>query len=191
MTNPSLSMLRHIKNYLLVNLKEIQRDLVNKVGFKRGDVLAIHSPNHLDYPIVILGAIAAGGKVTSINSSYTAHEIIHQLKDSGASVIIVIPLLLTVAIKAAAATNISESNNFYLGYQVAPAELESVLLTYPSIADAAIKEEIKEFVSQRVSNHKRLRGGVYFTDQIPKSPSGKILRRLLRDRFKKKYISKL
>ncbi|CAI2193668.1 9293_t:CDS:2, partial [Funneliformis geosporum] len=69
----------------------------------------------LDYPIVILGAIAAGGKVTSINSSYTAYEIIHQLQDSGASVIIVIPALLSVAINVVAATNISESNIFLFG----------------------------------------------------------------------------
>ncbi|CAG8613767.1 5422_t:CDS:10 [Funneliformis caledonium] len=101
----------------------------------------------------------------------------------------------------------------YKGFQVAPAELESILLTHPSIDDAAVigvysdenateyptafvvlqkdinqsdemKEEIKEFVSQRVSNHKKLRGGVYFTDQIPKSPSGKILRRFLRESVK-------
>ncbi|CAI2167058.1 7587_t:CDS:10, partial [Funneliformis geosporum] len=101
----------------------------------------------------------------------------------------------------------------YKGFQVAPAELESILILHPSIDDAAaigvysndgvteypaafvvlktniiqsdqIKEGIKEFVSQRVADHKKLRGGVYFIDQIPKSPSGKILRRLLRDRIK-------
>lgn len=42
------------------------------------------------------------------------------------------------------------------------------------------------FVPERVSNPKRLRGGVKFVDSIPKTPSGKILRRILRDRLKSK-----
>lgn len=43
-------------------------------------------------------------------------------------------------------------------------------------------EEIMEFVAKRVIPQKKLRGGVVFIDQIPKSPSGKILRRVLRNR---------
>ena len=43
-------------------------------------------------------------------------------------------------------------------------------------------EEIMEFVAKRVIPQKKLRGGVEFIDQIPKSPSGKILRRVLRNR---------
>jgi acyl-CoA synthetase (AMP-forming)/AMP-acid ligase II len=89
----------------------------------------------------------------------------------------------------------------YKGFQVAPAELEAVLLTHPAIADAAvipvrddeagevpkafvvIKQEtsaadIMEFVAARVAPHKRIRE-VEFISQIPKSLSGKILRRVL------------
>jgi acyl-CoA synthetase (AMP-forming)/AMP-acid ligase II len=89
----------------------------------------------------------------------------------------------------------------YKGFQVPPAELEAVLLTHPSIADAAVipypddeagevpkgiivlKEEtepqaILDFVAERVAPHKRIRY-LEFVDQIPKSPSGKILRRVL------------
>ena len=89
----------------------------------------------------------------------------------------------------------------YKGFQVPPAELEAVLLTHPSIADAAVipypddeagevpkgiivlKEEtepqaILEFVAERVAPHKRIRY-LEFVDKIPKSPSGKILRRVL------------
>ncbi len=105
---------------------------------------------------------------------------------------------------------------FSQGFQVPPAELESVLLTHPSIADAAVigiysdqeateypvayvalqpnipptdhlKEEIKDFIAQRVANHKKLRGGVLFIDQIPKSASGKILRKLLREKIKAEH----
>jgi acyl-CoA synthetase (AMP-forming)/AMP-acid ligase II len=89
----------------------------------------------------------------------------------------------------------------YKGLQVAPAELEGVLLTHPAIADAAVigspdeeagelpkafivkrsdvtAEEIMEYVAGKVAPHKKIRL-VEFTDQIPKSASGKILRRIL------------
>jgi acyl-CoA synthetase (AMP-forming)/AMP-acid ligase II len=94
----------------------------------------------------------------------------------------------------------------YKGFQVAPAELEALLLSHPSIADAAVigvrddegeevpmafvvlkepvtAEEIMEFVASRVAPHKKVRR-VEVVDQIPKSPTGKILRRVLRDREK-------
>ncbi|HEU4321251.1 MAG TPA: 4-coumarate--CoA ligase family protein [Acidimicrobiia bacterium] len=94
----------------------------------------------------------------------------------------------------------------YKGFQVAPAELEAVLLTHPDIADAAVislpdedagevpkafvvlqpgtelsAEEVMEFVAGRVASFKKVRA-VEFIEAIPKSLSGKILRRVLRDR---------
>ena len=48
--------------------------------------------------------------------------------------------------------------------------------------DAARAREIAEWLAGRVAAHKRLRGGVRFVDEIPKSPSGKILRRVLKER---------
>jgi acyl-CoA synthetase (AMP-forming)/AMP-acid ligase II len=89
----------------------------------------------------------------------------------------------------------------YKGMQVAPAELEAVLLSSNHITDAAVipspdeeageipkafvvtngeisAEEIMAFVADKVAPHKKIRA-VEFVDEIPKSPSGKILRRLL------------
>jgi acyl-CoA synthetase (AMP-forming)/AMP-acid ligase II len=91
----------------------------------------------------------------------------------------------------------------YKGFQVAPAELEAVLLTHPAVADAAVvgvpdeeageipvgfvvakeahtvtEDDILVFVAGEVAHYKQLRG-VTFIDAVPKSPSGKILRRLL------------
>ncbi|MDQ5846106.1 MAG: AMP-binding protein, partial [Acidobacteriota bacterium] len=89
----------------------------------------------------------------------------------------------------------------YKGFQVPPAELEALLLTHPNVADAAViplpddeageipkayvvlkgeatAEELMDFVAARVAPYKKIRE-VEFTDKIPKSPSGKILRRLL------------
>jgi acyl-CoA synthetase (AMP-forming)/AMP-acid ligase II len=92
----------------------------------------------------------------------------------------------------------------YKGYQVAPAELEAVLVEHPAVAEAAVigrpdeeagevpiafvalsgdatPEEIQAYVAERVAPYKKLRA-LEVVDEIPKSPSGKILRRLLRDR---------
>jgi len=92
----------------------------------------------------------------------------------------------------------------YKGFQVAPAELEALLLTHPAIADAAVigvpdedagelpkafvvasgplsAEEVSAFVAERVAPHKKLRA-VELVEEIPKSPSGKILRRVLIER---------
>jgi 4-coumarate--CoA ligase len=45
-----------------------------------------------------------------------------------------------------------------------------------------VEKEIIPWVAERVANYKRLRGGIQVIDAIPKNPSGKILRRLLRER---------
>jgi acyl-CoA synthetase (AMP-forming)/AMP-acid ligase II len=94
----------------------------------------------------------------------------------------------------------------YKGLQVAPAELEAVLVSHPAVSDAAVvgmpdeeagevpkafvvaggglsAEEVSEYVAARVAPYKRVRA-VEFVEEIPKAPSGKILRRVLsrRDR---------
>jgi acyl-CoA synthetase (AMP-forming)/AMP-acid ligase II len=92
----------------------------------------------------------------------------------------------------------------YKGLQVAPAELEAVLLAHPAIADAAVvraadeeageipkafvvarspltEAEVMAYVAERVAPFKKVRK-VEFVDEIPKAPSGKILRRMLASR---------
>ncbi|CAN6177293.1 unnamed protein product [Urochloa humidicola] len=95
----------------------------------------------------------------------------------------------------------------YKGFQVPPAELEALLITHPEIKDAAVVsmkdelagevpvafiirtedseisgDEIKQFVAKEVVFYKRI-NKVFFTDSIPKNPSGKILRKDLRARL--------
>jgi 4-coumarate--CoA ligase len=101
----------------------------------------------------------------------------------------------------------------YKGFQVAPAELEGILLDHPEIDDVAVigvydadqatevprayivlkpggkqgtdkEDEIAKWLTTRVANHKRLRGGVRFLKEIPRNASGKILRRMLTAKVK-------
>jgi 4-coumarate--CoA ligase len=111
----------------------------------------------------------------------------------------------------------------YKGFQVPPAELEGVLLSHDKVNDVAVlgvqrddlatevpiayvvprpgatagpqlEKEIVDFMALKVANHKKLRGGVRFVDEIPKSAAGKILRRVLKEKYQqeeKKGASKL
>ncbi|XP_041009902.1 4-coumarate--CoA ligase-like 1 [Juglans microcarpa x Juglans regia] len=103
----------------------------------------------------------------------------------------------------------------YKGFQVAPAELEAILLTHPSIEDAAVvplpdeeageipgasvvmvqsakesEEDIMNYVASNVAHYKKVRV-VQFVDTIPKSPSGKIMRRLIKDKMIEEMRAKL
>ena len=100
------------------------------------------------------------------------------------------------------------------GFPVAPAELEHLLLQNEHVKDVAVigvpckqsgevprayvvlqngaisdenmtAEEIKSWVKDRVAPAKRIEGGIVFVDAVPKTASGKILRRLLREQFRK------
>ena len=100
------------------------------------------------------------------------------------------------------------------GFQVAPAEIEGVLLSHPHIVDAAIigiksqddpdvelpkayvvrkpgpdaasltEETLKSFCKERLAKYKELSGGVSFVDGIPRNATGKALKRILRDTAK-------
>ena len=99
----------------------------------------------------------------------------------------------------------------YKGFQVAPAELEGVLSGHLKVNDVAVlglydatqateiprayivpapgvqrsretEQEIADWLAARVASHKRLRAGVRFVDEIPKTASGKILRRVLKQK---------
>ncbi|KAK3058920.1 hypothetical protein LTR09_000485 [Extremus antarcticus] len=106
-------------------------------------------------------------------------------------------------------------------FQVAPPELEGVLLSHPDIVDAAVigvpdpsnkegseaprayivrrdmassspsTQEVDAWMKERLARYKQLVGGVVFVEAIPKNASGKILKRLLRDQAKKEMGSKL
>ena len=96
-----------------------------------------------------------------------------------------------------------------IGFQVPPASLEGLLASHPKVRDVAVigiysksiasevprayvvpteepsdtlAIELVKFVHERVAQHKRLRGGVKFIEEVPKSGNGKILRRALKEK---------
>ncbi|KAM3540058.1 hypothetical protein ARSEF1564_007026 [Beauveria bassiana] len=103
----------------------------------------------------------------------------------------------------------------YKGLQVAPAELEGVLEAHPAVGDAGVigvpyndteaprafvvltpaskgkvtEQELIQYVHGKVADYKKLRGGLVFVDAVPRSPSGKILRKQLRE--SEKRLSKI
>jgi 4-coumarate--CoA ligase len=93
------------------------------------------------------------------------------------------------------------------GYQVAPAELESIIKEHPDVLDAGVvgvpcqragerpkafvvlkqgrqtqADNIAHFVSERVTEFKKLKE-IVFLDSLPKTPSGKLLRRVLKEKY--------
>ncbi|KAJ5106107.1 hypothetical protein N7456_002782 [Penicillium angulare] len=104
------------------------------------------------------------------------------------------------------------------GFQVAPPELEAVLLSHPQIIDAAVigvtvpgadteyprayvvrrpgevgktlaEADVQRWVLERLSRYKALTGGVKFVGTIPRNPSGKILKRVIREDAKKEVAN--
>jgi long-chain acyl-CoA synthetase len=64
--------------------------LQQSVGLQKGDRVAIMLPNLLQYPVVLFGVLRAGLVVVNVNPQYTVHELEHQLRDSGATAIVVL-----------------------------------------------------------------------------------------------------
>ena len=64
--------------------------LQNTLGLHKGDRVAIMLPNLLQYPVALFGVLRAGLVVVNVNPQYTAPELEHQLKDSGAAAIVVL-----------------------------------------------------------------------------------------------------
>ena len=75
-------------------------------GFGAGHVVALMAPNLPEYAVVFHGVAYAGGTITTLNPTYTAPEIRHQLSDAGAELLITIPDFLPQAIAGAEGTGV-------------------------------------------------------------------------------------
>ncbi|GGU32372.1 4-coumarate--CoA ligase family protein [Streptomyces lavendofoliae] len=72
-----------------------------EAGLRKGDVLALHSPNTVAYPVVFYAATRAGAAVTTVHPLATPEELAKQLRDSSARWIVTVSPLLSVARRAA------------------------------------------------------------------------------------------
>ncbi|MBQ1098692.1 AMP-binding protein [Streptomyces sp. b94] len=172
-----------------------------ETGVRKGDVLALHSPNTVAFPLAFYAATRAGASVTMVHPLATAEEFAGQLGDSRARWIVTVSPLLDTARRAA---ELAGGVREILVCDNAPGHRS---LTHPGIADAAVigacdddgnevphayvvrgpaapdlsENEIMMYVAERVAPYKRVRR-VTFTDGVPRAASGKILRRELRGR---------
>ncbi len=80
--------------------------LQHTAGLHRGDRVALMMPNILQYPVAILGVLRAGFTVVNTNPLYTARELEHQLKDSGAKAIVILENFAHVLQEVVARTDV-------------------------------------------------------------------------------------
>ncbi len=80
--------------------------LQHDLGLQPGDRIALQMPNVLQYPVALCGAIRAGLVVVNTNPLYTARELRHQLKDSGAKAMLVLSNVAGVAAEVVADTDV-------------------------------------------------------------------------------------
>ena len=77
-------------------------------GLRKGDVVAIYSPNCPEYAVVFHAVASLGAINTTVNPLYTADELATQLRDAGARFLVTVPAVLDKAKEAAARTGIEE-----------------------------------------------------------------------------------
>jgi len=82
--------------------------LQQSTSLKPGDRIAVQLPNVLQYPVVVFGAIRAGLIVVNTNPLYTAPELKHQLKDSGAKVLVVLANIAKAASEIVSETSVEK-----------------------------------------------------------------------------------
>src|SRR3989338_8740844 len=113
--------------------KDFAAYLQQKLGLKKGDRFAIMMPNSVQYIVAMLGALRAGLVVVNVNPLYTVREVVHQIKDSNAKVILVLANFAHVVEKALPQTDI-----------------EHVMVTEVGDMFRFIKSRMINFVTKRI-----------------------------------------
>ena len=114
-------------------------------GNAGGTVVAVMAPNMPDFAVVFHAVAYAGGTITTLNPTYTAPEVTHQLQDAGATLLITVPGFLAIAEAAIAGTSVTQivvmgqakgylSLDDYMGAALpaqAPVDLDRHILVLP------------------------------------------------------------
>jgi long-chain acyl-CoA synthetase len=107
--------------------------LQNKTNLKKGDRIALQMPNLLQFPVAIFACLKAGLVIVNTNPLYTAEEMRHQYKDSGAKAIIIL-----------------ENFAYNLESIIADTEIETVILTTIGDMLGGLKGVITNFVVRNI-----------------------------------------
>jgi len=81
---------------------------LQSTGLRRGDRVALMMPNVLQYPVALAGVLRAGMVIVNVNPLYTARELEHQLKDSGARAIVILENFAHVLQQVVANTSVEK-----------------------------------------------------------------------------------
>jgi long-chain acyl-CoA synthetase len=107
--------------------------LQNKTNLKKGDRIALQMPNLLQFPVAIFACLKAGFVIVNTNPLYTAEEMRHQYKDSGAKAIIIL-----------------ENFAYNLEEIISETEIETVILTTIGDMLGGLKGMITNFVVRKI-----------------------------------------
>jgi acyl-CoA synthetase (AMP-forming)/AMP-acid ligase II len=112
---------------------------LSRRGLRKGDVVAIYSPNCAEYAVVFHAVAALGAVNTTVNPTYTTDELAVQLKDSGARLLVTVPAILDKARQAAARAGVEEV--FVIGTAEGVSSLAELLEAPPTPPAVAIDPE--------------------------------------------------
>ncbi len=130
------------------------------LGLVRGDRVAVMMPNVMQYPIAVMAIMRAGFTLVNVNPLYTARELEHQLKDSGAKAIIILENFAATLEKCIAATPVKHVILCALGDQLGL--LKGALVNY-------VIRNVKKMVPAY-----NLPGAVRFNAALAKAASGSL-----------------
>src|SRR5262245_51750090 len=109
---------------------------LHELGFNPSDVMAICSPNSIDYAIVFHAVATLGGANTTLNPLFTEEELIRQMRDSDAKFLFTVPQLMDKARNAASACGIRHL--IVAGGATGAVNLDSLRAASASLVDAKI-----------------------------------------------------
>lgn len=131
---------------------------LQSLGMAKGDRVAVMMPNVMQYPLAVAGIMRAGYTLVNVNPLYTARELEHQLKDSGAKAIVILENFAATLEKCIAATPVKHVVMCAMGDQLGL--LKGALVNY---VVRNVKKMVPDF---------NLPGAVRFNAAIAKATSG-------------------
>lgn len=131
---------------------------LQSLGMAKGDRVAVMMPNVMQYPLAVAGIMRAGYTLVNVNPLYTARELEHQLKDSGAKAIVILENFAATLEKCIAATPVKHVVMCAMGDQLGL--LKGALVNY-------VVRNVKKMVPDY-----NLPGAVRFNAAIAKATSG-------------------